>query len=295
MDATYYGADAGKQKLSGANPVSLAQQKVTDYATQKYGRGPQNDQEWGAVAKGINYGDGVDDNELNQAYANTDAFAKSMGAQPIQQQAQAPAPQVQGQGQQLSPIQSAFQGGLLNLMNQSQQTPSLNDPNLAAQSQAFRVAQQRGAERSRAALAERMGAEGTLGGGGFNVGLGQIENARTQAEAGFDANLIGDEVNARRAALLDSLRIAAAAGDNEAARLLQTQGLQLQERLGLGDLDLRNRGLTQQGQLGRGDLALRLMLGLQGNQQFYDQLGLNSAQWLADYNQRAFNSYMGGL
>lgn len=277
-----------------ASPYDLpqAQQKVTDYATTKWGRGPQNDQEWGAVAKGINYGDGVDDNELNQAYGNVDAYAQSIGAKPIQAPQQPPQ---QVQAPQVSPIQQAFQGSLLSLMNRAQQQPSLADPNLAAQSQAFRTAQQRGAERSRAAMAERMGAEGTLGGGGLQTGLGQIENARTLAESNFDVGLLAGEQDARRRELLEALRIAAAAGDSEAARILQTQGLQLQERLGLGDLDLRNRGLTQQGELGRGDLSLRYMLGLMGNQQFYDQLGVNSAQWLADYNTRNFWNAMGGL
>jgi hypothetical protein len=281
-----------------ASPYDLpqAQQKVTDYSTQKWGRGPQNDQEWSAVGKGINYGDGVDDHELTQAYGNVDAYANSLGAKPVQQaQAPSPQPQAQGQGQPLSPIQSAFQGGLLNLMNRAQQAPSLNDPMLSAQSQAFRTAQQRGAERSRAAMVERMGADGTLGGGGLTTGIGQIENARTLAEANFDTGLLANEQNIRRQEFMDALRLAAASGDNEAARLLQSQGLQLQERLGLGDLDLRNRGLAQQGELGRGDLSLRYMLGLMGNQQFYDQLGTNTSQWLADFNMRNFNSAMGGL
>jgi hypothetical protein len=260
------------------NPYSLdqAKQKVTDYTTQKFGRGPQNDQEWGEIGKGINYGDGVDDAELQQAYGNADTYAKSLGWQPPQQQ-QTPGPQT-------SPIQSAFQDSLMGLFQRANQTPTLDDPVLRGQSDAFRTAQQRGAERRRAGLAERMAAEGTIGGGGFNVGLNQIDAARTNAEASFDADLLGDETTARRNELIQALQIAA-----------QSRGLDINQMLGTGDLDLRRLGITQQGQLGRGDLALRLMLGLMGNQFNYDQLGTQNAQWLADYNQRAFDSYFKGL
>jgi hypothetical protein len=61
--------------------LNTAKGKVTDYGTKKYGRGPENDQEWAAIAQGINYGDGVDDDELNQAYGNADSYAASIGAQ----------------------------------------------------------------------------------------------------------------------------------------------------------------------------------------------------------------------
>jgi hypothetical protein len=60
--------------------TNAAKGKVTDYATKKYGRGPANDDEWAAIGQGINYEDGVDDNELNQAYGNTDTYASSIGA-----------------------------------------------------------------------------------------------------------------------------------------------------------------------------------------------------------------------
>jgi hypothetical protein len=211
-----------------------------------------------------------------------------------------------------SPIQSAFQGSLLNLLNRSQQTPSLEDPALKAQSEVFRAGRQRSAERERASAAERMAQQGLGESGAFDTVVGQIENARGFDEANFNANLIGGEIQARRQELQDALRLAAATGDSESARALQKelavmdfglrergqglqqQGLNLQERLGLGDLDIRKQGLAQQGQLGRGDLALRLMLGLQGNQQFYDQLGLGASQWLADYNQRNFMDYWNG-
>jgi hypothetical protein len=38
-----------------------------------------------------------------------------------------------------------------------------------------------------------------------------------------------------------------------------------------------------------------MMLGMQGNQLAYDQLGLGAGQWLMDFNQDNFMNYMGGF
>lgn len=265
--------------MAGVYDLDQAKQKVTDYSTQKYGRGPQNDQEWASVGQGINYGDGVDDNELTQAYGNVDTYAKSLGAQPTSQAAPA---QPTAQPQAQSPIQDAFQSSLTSLFQRAQAPVSLSDPNLQPRADVFAATRQRAAERERAALAERSAATGTLGSGGFDAGVGQILARQGLDEANFNANLVGSETDARRQELLEALRIAA-----------QSRGLDLQQMLGTGDLDLRRLGINQQGQLGRGDLSLRYLLGQMGNQQFYDQLGTQNAQWLADYNQRAFSNYMG--
>jgi hypothetical protein len=226
----------------GVYDIDQAKQKVTDYSTQKWGRGPQNDQEWGAVSQGINYGDGVDDNELNQAYGNADAYAQSIGGQAKQQappQAQeAPAPQAQA-APQVSPIQQAFQGSLLSMLNKSQQQPSLNDPALAAQSQAFGVGQQRSAERQRSAMAERMAQQGQAESGAFDTGVGQIEAQRGLNQSNFDAGLVGNEVNARRQELMQAMQLAASIGNQEAAR-------ELQKELSMLDIGLRGRGLDIQ-------------------------------------------------
>lgn len=295
----------------GVYDIDQAKQKVTDYATQKYGRGPQNETEWGAVGKGINYGDGVDDNELTQAYGNADNYAQSIGAPATAQAqapAQAPAPQPQA-APQVSPIQQAFQGSLLNTLNQSQQQPSITDPALAAQSETFRASQQRSAERQRSQLAERMASQGFANGGAggaLDAGIGQINAQRGLNEANFDAGLVGNEVSARRNELMQAMQLAASIGNQDAARALQKElsmldvglrgrGLDIQESLGGQDIGLRKEAIQQQGSLGRGDLALRLLLGQQGNQQFYDQLGLGAGQWLADFNQNNFMNYMGGF
>ena len=137
-----------------AYDLDTAKQKVVDYTTPKYGRGPNSDAEWQQIAQGINYSDGVDDNELQQAYGNADRYAASIGAQP-NQGAQPPSPQgpvspqysvpvpqnLQStvgnlfQQQPASPIQSAYQDALLPLIQQAQQPVSITDPQLQPSSE----------------------------------------------------------------------------------------------------------------------------------------------------------------
>jgi hypothetical protein len=59
--------------------LNTAKSRVTDYATKKYGRGPQNDDEWGEIGQGIDLNN-IDDNALNRAFSNADALAKRLGA-----------------------------------------------------------------------------------------------------------------------------------------------------------------------------------------------------------------------
>ncbi len=252
------------------------------------------------------------DPSWNQGYQDISAYSSGPAPAPQapapQPQQQAPAPQAQA-APQVSPIQQAFQGSLLSMLNQSQQPPSITDPALAAQSETFRASQQRSAERQRSALAERMAAQGFASGGAggaLDAGIQQIGAQRGLNEANFDAELVGNEVSARRNELMQAMQLAASIGNQEAARELQKElsmldiglrgrGLDIQENLGGQDIGLRKEAIQQQGSLGRGDLALRLLLGQQGNQQFYDQLGLGAGQWLADFNQNNFMNYMGGF
>ncbi len=320
----------------GVYDLDTAKQKVTDYATQKWGRGPQNEQEWGAVGQGINYGDGVDDNELNQAYGNADSYAQSLGAQQVgQQQAPAPAPapasnqqpaagQVspavaqqmpslassfgQQQAAPASPIQQAFQTSLLSQLA-PKPMPTLDDPNIAPKVDAFRVSQQRNAERQQSQAAERLTQQGMASGGSggaLDTAIQQIGAQRGLNESNYNAGLIGDELTARRNEMQQALSLAAASGDAEASRGLQRElatldaalrerGIDLQADLGQKDIDLRTEAIDQQGSLGRGDLALRLLLGLQGNELAYDQMGLGASQWLANFNQNNFMDYMNGF
>lgn len=271
--------------------LNTAKQKVTDYTTSKYGRGPQNDQEWGQIAGGINYNDGVDDNELNQAYGNADSLARSLGSSNAPAPSPQPAPQATGAvppAPGVNPYQQQVQESLTGLITRGQQAPSLSDPTLQPQADVFRATQQRSAERQRAALAERMAAQGMAGSGGFDVGVGQIEAQRGLNEANFNAALVGNEVGARRGDTNFALNLLSQLGDSSALRSLNQQ-------LGLGDLGLRRDALTQQGQLGRGALGMDLMRALLANDHFYSGQGVDLAKFQALLNQSAVNSLFGGF
>ncbi len=318
----------------GVYDLPTAKQRVTDYATGRYGRGPTSDQEWAAIAQGINYDDGVTDEELTQAYGNADRYAASLGATPtIPSPPPAPVPppappppgpaptpepppqqtpsytvptppnlQATVPGlfnqQPASPIQQAYQGALIPLIQQSQQpvAPTVQGTAYQPASEVFRATRQRQTDRARNALAERMAAQGTLGSGGFDAGIQQLYNQEGLDIAGNDARLIEREIGSRRQQLMQGLALAQASGNAEAVRQLQTQLGLLSAATGESqfgrELGFRERALGQQGSLGRGELALRLMSLLTGNQYNYDVLGSNNARWLSDYNQRLIESLL---
>lgn len=309
-----------------AYTLDQAKEKVTGYTTPKYGRGPNSDSEWNTIANGINWQDGVDDNELNQAYGNADSLAASYGVQPAAGSTPAPtapqapaAPQtpvspqyavpvpknVQGtignlfQQQPASPVQTAYSEQLLNLMNESSQPVSLADPNLSQQSETYRASRQRGTERQRSALAERAAQTGTSGAGGFDTAVGNLYGDESRDIAGNDAELVRGEMTARRAQMMQALTLAQQTGNADAARQLQTQLALLDASLNQSqftdELGFRNSALTQQGKLGQGDLALRLLALLTGNQFNYDQLGSQNAFNLADLNQRGIQNFLNGF
>ena len=123
-------------------------------------------------------------------------------------------------------------------------TPSIDDPALAAQSQAYRRSTQRGVADERAMLAERAAANGLLQGGqssgGFDTAVqGAIESG-AERNAANDAQLVGDEVESRRATMQGLLNMALQSGDAEMTRTLQMELAKL-------DAQLRREGLAQQG------------------------------------------------
>jgi hypothetical protein len=174
------------------------------------------------------------------------------------------------QQQPATPIQSQYQTSLLDLINKSQAPVSLDDPNLARQSEQYRASRQRGTERQRSALAERAAQTGTLGAGGFDTAVGNLYGEESRDIAGRDTDIIAKEMDARRQQLTQALQLAQATGNAEAARLLQTQ-------LGLLDASIQQTAIEQQGRLGTGDLITRLLSTLLTNAYNYSALGTNAA------------------
>lgn len=187
-----------------------------------------------------------------------------------------------------TPIQSAYQDALLKFMGRAQEPPSLADPTLAPQVEVFRAANQRNTERQRRVAAERASATGQSQSGYLDNLIGQGVQQQGFNNAQYNANLLGGELDKRRQELQAALQLARASGDSEAQRELQT-------RLAQVSAMMQQQGLNLQGQLGFGDLALRQRQTELGNNQFYDQLGVNSALNLEGLNQRALQMIMGGL
>lgn len=156
-----------------------------------------------------------------------------------------------------TPVQSAYQDALLKYLGKAQTTPSLDDPTLAPQVEVYRAQAQRGQERQRLAASERAAANGMSESGYLdNLIMKGIQDQNFNT-AGFNANLLGGEMNKRRDELQAGLRLAAATGDAESAR-------ELQARLAQVSAMMQQQGLNLQGQLGQGDLALRWGLGMEG-------------------------------
>jgi hypothetical protein len=191
------------------------------------------------------------------------------------------------QQQPATPIQSQYQTSLLDLINKSQAPVSLDDPNLARQSEQYRASRQRGTERQRSALAERAAQTGTLGAGGFDTAVGNLYGEESRDIAGRDTDIIAKEMDARRQQLTQALQLAQATGNAEAARLLQTQ-------LGLLDASIQQTAIEQQGRLGTGDLIARLLQSLMQNQLGYDTLGSNNAYNYAALGQNYLQNYLNG-
>jgi hypothetical protein len=170
-------------------------------------------------------------------------------------------------------VDPAFRDILLQLMNRSQ-PGAINvatDPNLASQADAYSVARQRAAGRERAMTAERAAAEGLnsggQGSGAFDTSLQGINENAGRDIAGYNAGLVGQEVQARRNDLLNALQIANSVGARD-------QSSAIQQQLAALDNQYRYAALAQN----------------QG--QFNDTYGLNKAQLEAEANRNAILSLL---
>lgn len=157
--------------------------------------------------------------------------------------------------------------------------PSLDDPALKAQSEAYRVSRERGAQQQRAAMAERAAANGTLQGGqssgSFDTTLQGIYEDVGQDIAGNDAQLLGNETMQRRAEVQNLLNMALQSGDAESARALQLQLAKMDEAL-------RKQQLSQQNRQFNADLGYRNRALDQSGRQWDDQFGWNQNRGYED-------------
>lgn len=186
-----------------------------------------------------------------------------------------------------SPVQNAYQDALLKYLGKAQQTPTLDDSILGPQVEVYRAQQQRNQERNRRQVAERAAATGRSGSGFLDNQIDKGIQEQGFNTAAFNANLLGQEMGKRREELQAGLQLARATGDAESER-------ELRARLAQVSAAMQQQALNLQGQLGSGDLAMRMLLAQMGNDQFYDQLGINTQLGLEGLNQNALKIILGG-
>jgi len=229
-----------------------------------------------------------------------------------------------------NPLNSAFKDSLLKMLSDNQQAPSIEDPALKGQADAFAVGQTRSTQTARSAMAERAAAQGGSGVDSevFDQGLSGLYQQQGEAQGSFNAGLVGNELQQRRAQLMSAAALAGNQLTSEQQMALQKQlaetdaaikreglaqqggqfgqTLSEQQRQSGIDEQLKRLGITSQTQLGQGDLDLRRMLGsgqlslgllqaLMQNQQHGQTLGANVGMFNSGQNQAALLAMLNGL
>lgn len=176
--------------------------------------------------------------------------------------------------------QQTLNDTLIRLMTQNTANVSAADPNLQPAAGAYRLARERARTGEQQDLAERLGARGLSSSGAMDTGINQTWDRAGEDIAGFEANLVLNELNTRRQEILKAMALA---GD----MIGTDQRLALQKQLADIDAAIRRESLGTQRDLGFADINTRMLLGLLANQQFNDQLGFNIG------DREAYWNYMG--
>lgn len=168
-----------------------------------------------------------------------------------------------------------MRGILMSQLGEATQPVSADSPTIRPLINAQSLALQRSAQRQRSADVERAGMRGLGDSGALDTRVNQIEQGRGEAEAGMTAQIMSNELNAKRQQVISLLDLAARSGDTAAARTLQGQlttlDQQLQQNRFTSDLGFRERafdtGESSQRYRFDNDMAYRLaQLQLMGNQ-----------------------------
>lgn len=142
-------------------------------------------------------------------------------------------------------LTAQFRDTLLKMLQGNSDGPinPTTDANLAPQAAAYKTAQEQGQSQQRAAIAERLAAEGLnpggQGSGAFDAQLSALSERTGQNIGTFNAGLVGNEVQARRQRLTQALELANAFG-------ARTESLALQKQLAEMDNTYRYSALGQQ-------------------------------------------------
>ena len=161
------------------------------------------------------------------------------------------------------------------IMGKDPYAVNADDPAFRAASDAYRLSQNRSLQRNREAMAERMAASGTMG-GGFDSWLGGAMQNMGENQAGYDAKLVLDRQQQQLSQLENALKVGAG---------LLTADQEAQVKLKIADL----QKAIADGQLGYQYYNANL-----GNQQFYDNLSYLLAALQINGNNMPFNNPVWG-
>lgn len=226
----------------------------------------------------------------------------------------APAPGAPAPGPVPGSPEDIYRKTLLGQMQGSEDV-SINDPALKAQLDPFAAAMERTRRSAEDEAAERSAASGGAGGGAEQLERRMAQERAGQATGLKAADLVGSELATRRQRidqaiarfgdrLTEDQRQALEKEKMSLDAALRREQLALQDKLGVGDLDVRRAGIEQQGRLGSRELDIREMLGKgglgldwarlrQGGEQFDKDLGFRAGSKEADLNLAALRAAMG--
>lgn len=167
---------------------------------------------------------------------------------------------------------------LMGRLKTAQEPVSTDTPGLKELIAARHLQSQRGAERERQVVAERMAALGLRDSGAFNTKVLGLEQDRSERDSAAVAEILGRELESKRAEVMQLLNLAASMGDTEAARTLQT-------RLAAIDAQLRQIQIAEgarQFNVGTAEGARQFNVGTaEGARRFNEDLGFRRSS-LAD-------------
>jgi len=198
-------------------------------------------------------------------------------------------------------VADAFKQSLVNTLNQGNVTPTLNDPTLKAQSDAYNVGETRATEANRAQMAERAAMQGGTGvnSGAFDVGISDLLERQGERQGGFNAKLVGDEAKQRKQQLLQAAAIAGQHLSAEEARKLQMELAELDATISREGIaaqgNIAGNSLAVQSRLGEGGLNNSLLSILLGNQFNNASLQQQGNQFSAGLDTQTILSLLGGL
>jgi hypothetical protein len=201
---------------------------------------------------------------------------------------------VQPQAGQTTTNTALVRQQLMNMLALDPNKIGANDPDIAPARAAYDVAAQRAGDRQQSQLAEQAAFQG-LGTGALHTAQQGIEQQSKEARAAYNADLTMQALESRRGRLMEGLKLGAGLLSQEQENKLRMDianldaeirrfGIQVQERLGLGDLDLRKL-------LGMRELDLTKRAQDLQNKQFGQRLGFDIGSREAELNQAPFNIF----